>query len=340
MRITIGKLVAASFLATSFLVAPASANEVNLYTTREAQLVKPLTDAFTAKTGIKVNTIFVKDGLAERVAAEGTASPADVLLTVDIGNIVDAVDKGVTQPVKSDVLTKTIPANLRDKADNWFAISVRARIFYAAKDKPNAPATYEDMADPKYKGKICIRSGQHPYNTALVAAYIDHYGEAKTEEWLKAVKANLARKPAGGDREVARDILAGICDFGVANSYYVGLMRAGKGGPDQQKWGDGISVVLPKFKDGGTHVNVAVAAVAKNAPHKAEAVKFLEFALTDEAQALFAKANFEFPVKAGAEADPHIAQMGALTPDRIDLATIAKTRKAAANLIDKAGFDQ
>jgi iron(III) transport system substrate-binding protein len=315
------------------------ANEVNLYTTREPGLIKPILEAFTAKTGTKVNFIFLKDGLAERVAAEGQRSPADVLMTVDIGNLLDLVDRDVTQPVQSEALNKAIPAPLRDKDGKWYALSLRARIVYRAKGKSAQPVTYESLAEASNKGKICIRSGLHPYNVALTAAYLTHHGRERTEAWLKGMKANLARKPSGGDREVARDILGGLCDLGVGNSYYVGLMRSGTGGAEQKSWGDGVDAVLPKFTDGGTHVNASGAAVAKYAPNKANAIALLEYLASDEAQQLYAKANFEYPVKPGIAPDPIIAALGPLQPDTAALTDIAKNRKQAVELIDAAGFD-
>jgi iron(III) transport system substrate-binding protein len=332
--------VAAAALAT-LTAAPLAAQEVNLYTTREPGLIRPLLDSFAKSTGIKVNAIFIKDGLTERVKAEGPNSPADVLMTVDFGGLIDAVDQGVTQPVRSEALASAIPANLRDPNGHWYALSLRARLVYASKDRVKQTAiAYEDLADPKWKGKICIRSGQHPYNTALIAAYIAHHGEAKAEAWLRGVKANLARKATGGDREVARDILGGICDLGPANSYYVGLMRSGKGGPDQVRWGEAINPLLATFAGNGTHVNISGAAVAKHSPNRANAQKLLEYLVTNEAQALYARANFEYPVRAGAAVEPVIAALGTLKPDAIDLVAIARYRKQASVLVDKVGFDQ
>ncbi|MDQ0511706.1 Fe(3+) ABC transporter substrate-binding protein [Ancylobacter amanitiformis] len=337
-RAALGGLLAASVVAAP--LAARAEEVVNVYTTREIALAKPLFDAFAEKTGIKVNSVFVKDGLAERVKAEGAASPADVLMTVDIGNLIDLVDQGVTQPVKSEVLEKAIPANLRGADGNWFSLSMRARVAYVAKDRVKLDAiTYENFADPKWKGEVCIRSGKHPYNTALIAAYIVHHGEEATQKWLEGVKANLARKATGGDREVARDILGELCDIGLANSYYVGLMRSGKGGPDQEKWGAAINVILPTFQNGGTSVNISGAAVAKSSPNKGNAVKLLEFLVSHDAQELYAKANFEYPVVPGVPADPIIAAFGPLKVDNIDLLAIAKARKAATNLVDKVGFD-
>lgn len=316
-----------------------AAEEINIYTTREPGLIEPLIAAYKAKTGVEVKTIFMKDGLAERVAAEGKNSPADLLMAVDFGNLVDFADKGVTQSVSSPVLDAAVPANLRDKEGRWFALSLRARILYAAKSEKIETFTYEALADPKWKGKICIRSGQHPYNTALVAAYIAHHGEAKAEAWLRGVKANLARKPSGGDRDVARDILGGICEIGIGNSYYVGLMRSGKGNPEQKAWGEAIDAVLPSFENGGTHVNVSGAALARNAPHKEAAVKFLEFLVSDEGQQLYAQGNFEYPVKAGARTSPLIEALGTLKVDALPIADIARHRAAASALVDKVGFD-
>jgi iron(III) transport system substrate-binding protein len=331
----------AAFVALATCPLAATAQEVNLYTTRETGLIQPLLDAFSKSTGIKVNAIFVKDGLIERVKAEGPNSPGDVLMTVDFGGLIDAVAQGVTQPVRSEALAAAIPANLRDPDGHWYALSLRARLVYASKDRvPLTAITYEQLADPKWKGKICIRSGQHPYNTSLIAAYIARYGEANAEAWLRGVKANLARKATGGDREVARDILGGICDLGVGNSYYVGLMRSGKGGPDQLKWGAAINPLLPTFKGGGTHVNISGAAIAKHAPNKANALKLLEYLVSNEAQSLYARVNYEYPVRNGAAVEPIIASFGTLKPDSLDLVAIAKNRKLASILVDKVGFDQ
>jgi iron(III) transport system substrate-binding protein len=328
-------------LLASATAAPAavSAAEINLYTTREPALIAPLLEAFTKASGTKVNTVFLKDGLAERVASEGASSPADILMAVDAGALVDLAEKGVTQPIESQVLNSAIPAQLRDGKGHWFGLSMRGRVLYAAKDVDLTAFNYEDLADPKWKGKVCIRAGQHPYNTALFADYIAHYGAAETEKWLTGVKANLARKAGGGDRDVAKDILGGICDIGIANTYYVGLMTSGKGGPEQVKWAEAIKVVLPTFKNGGTQVNVSGAAVAKHSPNKAEAVKLLEYLVSDDAQKIYAEANYEYPVKAGAAIDPIIASFGKLKIDTKPLSEIVSHRKQASQLVDKVGFD-
>jgi len=336
--------VSAAWLAATALPVYAANDELTLYTTREPALIQPLITAFSTQSNIKVNTVFVKDGLLERVKAEGARSPADVLMTVDIGNLMDLVDGGVTQPVKSVAIESAVPANLRGADGQWVALSLRARVLYADKNQPLTSFRYEELANPKWKGKVCIRAGQHPYNTALVAAMIAHDGEAKTEQWLRGVKANLARKATGGDRDVARDILGGICDIGLANSYYVGQMKSAKEGTDARKWGDAIKVIRPTFanaKSGGTHVNISGAAVAKNAPQRANAVKLLEFLVSEPAQTLYAQANYEYPVRKGVALDPIIGEtIGGVKADALPVAEIAKYRKQASALVDKVGFDQ
>jgi iron(III) transport system substrate-binding protein len=327
---------------TLITAAPARSAEVNLYSTREPGLIQPLLDRFTQKTGIKVNTVFLSKGLAERVAAEGASSPADLLMTVDIGNLVDLVKRGVTQPIRSAAIEEAIPAGLRDPEGNWVALSARARVILVSKDRvKDPPATYEALADPRWKGKVCIRSGQHPYNTALFAAMIAKDGEAVTAEYLKGLKANLARRPGGGDRDIARDILAGICDVGIANTYYSGLMLSGAGGEDQKRWGEAARIVLPTFKDGaGTHINVSGAALARHAPNRDAAVRLLEFLASSEAQELYAKANFEYPVGQEIALDPVVASFGTLKIDPTPLATIAEKREEASLLVDRVGLDR
>jgi len=329
-------------VATAIVVATGSAlaqsGEVNVYTYRESKLMQPLFDAFTKDAGIKVNVISASSGLEQRIKAEGANSPADVLLTVDIGRIEDAVRAGITQPIKSDVLDKVVAPQYRDPEGHWYGISMRARVVYASKDRVQETAlTYEDLADPKWKGKICIRSGQYIYNNALFAAFIAHHGEAKTEEWLSGLKANLAQKPSGGDREVARDIAAGKCDIGVANTYYWALMLNREA--ERKPWAEATKVILPKFKDGGTHVNLSAVVLARYAPNKANAMKLVEWLVGDEAQHMYADLNYEYPVRPGIAVNPTIAGYGKLDADTIPLSKIAEYKKAAANLVDKVGFD-
>ncbi|WPO41422.1 Fe(3+) ABC transporter substrate-binding protein [Tardiphaga sp. 42S5] len=315
-----------------------AAEEVNVYTYRETKLVQPIFEAFTKDTGVKVNVISASSGLEQRMKAEGANSPADVLLTVDIGRIDEAVQAGVTQPMKSEVIEKVVPAQYRDPDGHWAGISMRARVVYASKDRVKQDAiTYEELADPKWKGKICIRSGQHIYNNGLFAAYVAKHGEAKAEEWLRGVKANLAQKPSGGDRETARDVAAGKCDLGIGNTYYWALMM--NADPDKKPWAEATKVILPTFEGGGTHVNLSGVLLAKYAPNKANAMKLIEWLAGEHAQQVYADANYEYPVRAGITVNPTIAGYGKLNADPMPIAKIAANRKAASTLVDKVGFD-
>jgi iron(III) transport system substrate-binding protein len=316
----------------------AQSGEVNVYTYRETKLIQPLFDAFTKDTGIKVNVISASSGLEQRIKTEGANSPADVLLTVDIGRMDDAVKADVSQPIKSDKLDEIVPPRFRDPNGHWYGISMRARVVYASKERVKQGAiTYEELADPKWKGKICIRSGQHIYNNALFAAYVAKYGEAKAEEWIKGIKANLAQKPSGGDRETARDIAAGKCDIGVANTYYWALMNNVE--TDKKPWAEATKVILPTFAGGGTHVNLSGVLLAKHAPNKANAMKLIEWLAEDKAQKIYADMNYEYPVRAGVAVNPTIEGYGKLNPDPLPIAKIAENRKAASTLVDKVGFD-
>ena len=340
---TVCRLAATSVLCIASLAAApgavlAEGGQVNVYTYREAKLIQPLFDAFTNDTGIKVNMLSASSGLEQRIATEGANSPADVLLTVDLGRIQDAVNLGIAQPIKSETLDAVVPAQYRHPDGLWYGISMRARVVYASKERvPQTAITYEELADPKWKGKICTRSGQQIYNNALFAAFLAHHGEAKTEEWLKGVKANLAQKPSGGDREVARDIAAGKCDIGLGNTYYWALMLNKE--PDKKAWAEATKVILPTFADGGTHVNVSAVIVAKNAPNKANAMKLVEWLVSEQAQRMYADMNFEYPVRGGIALNPTIAAYGTLKPDPIAITKIADHKAAAAKLVDKVGFD-
>lgn len=323
--------------AFSIAASGAMAAEVNVYTYREPGLIKPLFDKFTAETGVKVNVIFAKAGLEERIQSEGANSPADMLITTDIANLRKAVDLGITQNVKSAALEKAVPPALRAADGAWYALSVRARVIYAAKDRvKDAALTYADLASPRFKGKFCVRDGRHNYNNALFAAAIVHWGEAKAEEWLKGLRANLAKKPSGGDRDVAKDIASGACDVGLGNTYYVGLMNADA---QQKAISDQIRVIMPTFENGKTHVNVSGFVVAKHAKNKAEAVKLAEWLVGAQAQGMYGQQNFEYPVLAGAPVEPFIKSFGDLKADDIPLESVAGKAKAASELTDKVGFN-
>ena len=323
-------------LASSAL--PALAQEINVYSHRQPELIQPLVDAFTAETGITVNVAFVDKGMAERLVAEGARSPADLVLTVDIARLTQIVEAGVTQAVQSDVLEANIPAALRDEGDQWFGLTSRARIVYASKDRvaEGEITTYEDLADPKWQGRICIRSGTNDYNVALTAAVIAHHGEEAAKAWLEGVKANLARKPDGGDRDQVKAIAAGECDIAVGNTYYIGEMLAD---PDQKAAAEAVRIEFPVFEGDGTHLNVSGVAMTKAAPNRDNALKFMEWLSGDEAQRIYAETNNEFPVKPGVAKSALVESWGPFTPDSKPLTEVAKLRPAALKLIEEVNFD-
>jgi len=331
-------ILAAAATGTVAGSALAQSGEVNFYAHRETKLIQPLFNAFTEETGIKVNVVSAANGLEQRIKAEGANSPADVLLTVDISRLEDAVRSGITQPIKSSVLDQVIAPQYRDPEGHWYAVSMRARVVYVSKERVKQTAlNYEDLSGPAWRGKICIRSGQHYYNVALTAAHIINHGEAKTEEWLRGVKANLAQRPSGGDRETARDVAAGKCDLGVGNTYYWALMMHSN--PAHRPWADATRVILPSFQGGGTHVNVSGVVLARHSPNQANAMRLIEWLAGERAQQMHAELNFEYPIRTGVPIHPTIAGYGTLTPDPMPISSIADKSKAASTLIDKVGFD-
>ncbi|SHG31926.1 iron(III) transport system substrate-binding protein [Cognatishimia maritima] len=324
--------------AATMIALPAVAEEVNVYSYRQPDLIKPLTDAFTEETGIKVNVAYLEKGMIERLQAEGSRSPADVILTVDISRLAAVVNAGLTQPVESDALNTNVPADFRDPEGHWFGLTTRARIIYASKDRvaEGEVTTYEDLADPKWEGRICTRSGTHAYNVALTSAMLHHHGEAETQAWLEGVKSNLARKPQGNDRAQVKAIWAGECDISVGNTYYMGKMLE----DDEQKaWADSVNVIFPTFENGGTHVNVSGVAMTKAAPNKEAALKMMEFLTSPKAQEIYAAANYEYPIAAGTEAIELVQGWGTFEADGVNLMTLAGNRDAALKLIETVDFD-
>jgi iron(III) transport system substrate-binding protein len=334
--------LAAAALASTFAFLPAAQADgvVNVYSYRQPDLIKPVLDAFSAETGIETQVLFLDKGLEERIAAEGANSPADVILTVDIARLAAAKDKGVTQPVDDAGINAALPAEYRDPEGHWFGVTKRGRVIYASKDRvTDTDISYADLADPKWQGKICIRSGQHDYNLALFSALIAHWGEAKTEEWMKGFKANLARKPDGNDRSQAKSIMAGECDLALGNTYYVGLMMTNEKEPEQKDWANAINVVFPSIDDEGTHVNISGMAMAKNAPNRDNALKLMEFLASEEAQKIYAAEVFEYPASPGVDPSDIVKSFGALNADKLPLAEIAAHRKAASEMVDRVGLD-
>lgn len=341
MRFSFARAFALALLSPALAASLAQAGEVNIYSYRQPYLIEPLLKQFTQDTGIKVNVIFAEKGLIERIQAEGRNSPADVLLTVDVGNLTQATAAGIAQPVHSATLDAEIPPSYRATDGEWFGLTRRARVVYASKERVKQDAiTYEELADPKWRGKICIRSGQHVYNVALIASMIAHHGEEWTEQWLKGVKANLARKPAGDDRLQVKGVYAGECDLAIGNTYYMGAMLKNDKEPEQKEWANSVNMLFPNTGDRGTHVNVSGAVVAKYAPHRENAVKLIEFLASDNGQEMYADVNNEYPVKEGVPWSKLVQSWGDFKPDPISLNEIAGLRKKASELVDKVGFDE
>ncbi|WP_411956440.1 Fe(3+) ABC transporter substrate-binding protein [Paracoccus homiensis] len=329
------QLILASLMGATAL--PALAEEVNIYSHRQPELLKPLTDAFTEKTGITVNTAFVEKGMVERLQAEGDRSPADLIMTVDVARLGEVKDAGVTQPVTDEALD-VVPATLRDADGQWFGLTTRARIVYASKDRvaDGELTSYEDLADPKWKGRICTRPFTHDYNVALTAAFLAHHGPDETREWLEGVKANLAKKPEGNDRAQVKSIWAGECDISLGNTYYMGKMLEDE---EQKEWADSVRILFPVFENGGTHVNVSGVAMTKAAPNKEAAQKLIDFLVSDEAQKIYAETNYEFPVSDHVERSEIVQSWGEFTADSTPLTEISDLRPQALTLIEEVNFD-
>lgn len=328
-------VLAAALAATTALPALA---EVNIYSYRQPELIQPILDGFTEATGIETNSAYVDTGVVERLQAEAERSPADIILTVDISRLTNAKDAGVTQAVQSEAMEENIPSSLRDPEGHWYGVSTRGRIIYASKERvaEGEITTYEDLADPKWQGRICTRSGTHVYTLGLVAAMIEHHGEDYTREWLQGVKDNLARPPEGNDRAQVRAIWAGECDISLGNTYYMGAMLED---PEQTEWANSVRVTFPEFEDGGTHVNISGVAMAANAPHPEDAKAFMEYLASPEAQKIYADAVYEYPADPGTPAADLVQSWGEIEADTTDLAAIAEHRADALRLVESVDFD-
>jgi iron(III) transport system substrate-binding protein len=328
-------------LALAGFAGTASANEavLNIYSARHYQTDEALYANFTKQTGIKINRLDGKeDELVERIRNEGKASPADVLITVDAARLEVADNLGLFQPVKSAVLEARVPAGLR--TSTWFSFSTRARVivYNKAAVKAEAVQNYEDLADPRLKGQVCVRSGSHPYNLSLGAALIAHNGEARTETWAKGLVANFARAPKGGDTDQIRAVAAGECGVTISNTYYLARLLRSTKAEDVEAM-KAVGVVWPNQKTWGTHINVSGAGVLKNAPNRDAAVKFLEYLASDQAQAYFANGNNEWPVvKSAVAANPALDALGSFKPDALPIGDLAKTTVAAQKVFDRAGW--
>ena len=346
MRLRSG-LLAAAGLTALFAIQPAqaeeqaavNAGEVNVYSYRQPFLIQPMFDAFARQSGVKVNVVFAAKGLVERLEQEGRNSPADLIFTVDIGRLADAYDAGVTQGVETDKLKAAIPASFHQDQGHWWGLTQRARILYVSRDRvspADAPKTYEELADPKWKGRICTRSGTHVYQVALTAAMIAHYGEEKAGEWLRGVKANLARKPQGNDRAQVKAIKEGECDISLGNNYYYGKMLETE---EQAAWAQAVYPVFPTLGGDGTHVNISGMALTKASPNKDNAVKLMEFLAGDLAQQMYAEQNYEYPIVAGVPQSGLLRSMGELHTDSLNLDKVAENRAAAVKLVNEVGYN-
>ena len=329
---------AAAVLSVTVYSLPAIGSEVNVYSYRQPELVEPLFDAFTEKTGIAVNVSFLNKGMVERLQAEGSRSPADLVMTVDISRLQALVEAGVTQSVESQALDDAIPAEFRGDDGSWFALTLRARIAYASKERVSDGeiTTYEDLASDKWKGRICIRSGTHPYNLALFSAVIAHHGEEAAKDWIAGLRGNLARKPQGNDRAQVKAVWAGECDVGLGNTYYMGKMLTNE---EQQEWAGSVRIVFPTFENGGTHVNVSGMAMTAAAPNRENALMLMEFLASSEAQEIYAETNYEYPVDPNVPSSDLVASWGMPVTDGLSLSKIAVLRPAALKLVEEVDFD-
>lgn len=312
-------------------------DKLTVYSYRQAFLVEPILTRFTEETGIGVNLVFAKDGIAERLVREGRLSPADLVLTSDFSRLVELVDKDLTSPVKNPLLESNIPEQYRDPDGQWYALTMRVRNLYTAKDRlGQQQLTYEELADPKYKGKICTRSGKHPYNIALVASMIAHHGEAEAKTWLQGVKTNLARKPQGNDRGQIAAVKEGVCEIAIGNSYYYGNMLQD---PEQKAIAEAVTLNFPNQADRGAHVNVSGMVLTRHAPNKANAIKLMEFLSADVAQKAYADVNMEYPVKADVAPSSLVASWGKFKSDQLPIFKLAEYHQAAVKLLDEVQFD-
>lgn len=321
--------------------AQANDNILNVYSYRQEFLVNPLIEAFERDTGIDVKIVFAKKGLVQRLKAEGMNSPADVVLTADINRMEEFQAEGLLQAVASDTLNANIPTQYRQPDGLWYGLTMRARAIYAHKTRvqPGEVSTYEDLAKPHMKGRVCTRSGKHPYNISLLASVIAARGKEAAQDWIQGVKDNLARRPQGNDRAQVKAIKEGECDVSIGNSYYLGKMMTNDKKPAEKAWANAVNIIFPNQNDRGAHVNVSAAAVTQSAKHLEDAVAFIEFLASDNAQRLFAAENFEYPLKEGIALDPLVASWGTFKADDRNLAEIVALHSEAARMMDRVAFD-
>ncbi|KAA8995480.1 Fe(3+) ABC transporter substrate-binding protein [Affinibrenneria salicis] len=327
------------FSAITLAGAAHAAGEVNIYSYRQPYLIEPMLKAFSEQSGIKTNVIYADKGLVERLKREGALSPADVVLTVDIHRVMEVVDASLAQPLQDGMLEQRIPAQYRDSQGRWFGLTLRARAVYSAKARNGKlPASFDyiDLADVKYKGRICTRSFKNDYNVSLTAALLAHHGEEKTRAWLQGLKANLAQKPQGGDRDQIKAVAEGVCDLALGNSYYLGRMLADE---KQRPTAQAVEMNFPGQESLGTHVNISGVVLAKHAPNRDNAIKLIQFLSDDPAQQMYAEVNSEYPVKPGVQRSAVVASWGEFKADTLPLEKVAENYQQALKLIDEVKFD-
>ena len=315
-------------------------NEVNVYSYRQPILIDPFFDEFTKSTGVKVNVLHAKKGLLERLLSEGTDTPADLVLTVDISRLKQFVDENVLTPINSSVLQANIPSYLRDSKNRWFALSKRARIVAISKDRvaPGAITKIENLSDPKWKGKICSRSGSHAYNRSLLASIVAALGEDAAEEWANGFVANLARKPEGNDRAQAKAIFEGVCDIALMNTYYYGKMKFNEKNPEQKDWANHINLIFTNQSDRGNHINVAGGGVVKYSKNKDNAIALLEFLTEPKAQTLYSSMNYEYPVNLNVSLSAELKSWGEFKEDKLPIEKLAELSPIAQKIIDRVNW--
>ncbi len=316
-----------------------AAADLNIYSHRQPFLIKPFIDAYRAETGTNINVVYASKGLAQRLQAEGSRSPADVILTVDIARLYVYADKNLLAMVNSEVLKKNIPSHLRDPGNRWFAFSKRARVVAVSKKATDAKSIkrYEELSDPKWQGRICSRPGSHVYNRALVASMIHTAGIETAQTWAQGVFDNLARRPQGNDRAQVKAVYEGVCDIAIINNYYFGKLKHSDK-PDQRNWAASVDLIFPNQEDRGTHVNISGGGVAKHSKNKAEAVRFLEFLTSKAAQDLYGSINYEYPVNPAVDTPKELRSWGTFNEDQMPIARIAELAPEAQKVIDRVGW--
>ena len=327
----------AYFFSIQFILA----NEINIYSHRQPFLIKPFLEAFTNETGIETNVVYSTKGLAQRLRAEGENSPADVILTVDIGRLYIYEDMGLLAEIQSEVLDNAIPKHLKSANNTWFGLSKRSRIIATSRERVSEEAILriEDLADPRWRGKICSRPGSHVYNRALMASVIAQYGKKEAEVWAKGLVSNLARRPQGNDRAQVKAIYEGLCDLAIINNYYFGKLKYSED-PKQRQWADSMRLTFPNQGKGdrGAHINISGGGVAKHSKRKGNAIRLLEFLSSERAQRLYSEINFEYPVNPNVEPSDELNSWGRFREDQIPIEKIAQLSMDAQKIIDKVGW--